>query len=144
MNIIQFPGKKNNKEQSNLVSDEEKKVIIDELTHILDDVDYADFFDPSVVDRDLFKKYIKEFPCFSSYRGELSPEAIYSFYEQSNGLDDQQELVLVCLLEILTGCEFGFCLADTYQLWSKPDRDAFVRVLSFHNLNEDMKRAKLK
>ena len=140
MNVIQFPGKKQDKERHNVVSEEEKKIIIDELANILDDVDYADYFDPSVIDKELFKNYLNEFPCFVNYRGDLNPESIYYHYEQEDGLNEQQELVLVGLLEILTGCDFGFCLADIYQIWSKADRDSFVRILATHNFREDKKR----
>ena len=133
MSIIKFPGAEK-KNAPKKMSDSEKKFLIDGIIEALDGVDEVEAIDFSTINEQLFKKYISQFPCFETYNGSIDIKSLYSCFEDTGNLNDSQELAFVYVLELISDYDFGFMLKDVFEIWSKEDQAAFIKIIAAHSL----------
>src|SRR3989338_7176283 len=111
--------------------------MIDQFARMLEEESMFDAndIDLTSINPDLFKRYILEFPCFSSYRGKVTPEAVFKIYHDENPrfpFTEEQELVIEFVFELLSDLDMGFSISEAYEIWPKDLTQAMVRVLSAH------------
>ena len=131
MNIIPFPkvGK------FRPAGDNIDHSLMDGVLSFFSDDENSEIFRPDKIDLEVFRKYILEFPCYQSYEGLIDPSLIYQAYISNSKLNEDQEIAFLCVLELLSEFEFGFALADVFEVWGQDDRAAFLRILALHSLN---------
>jgi len=132
-NITEFPGKKRSKK--NKISDEDKKFLIEQFASMIEnsEVDDDELSDVAV-SPDLFALYVQQFPCFAEYRGKRELSEVMRAYNEGE-LNEEQDLVIECILDLLSDQYFDFSLKDAFQVWSQGDLAAFVKILGFHSLS---------
>ena len=132
MSVIKFPGADKGLSPKKKISEEEKKVLIDGLIDVLDGVDELETIDLDKIDKKLFEKYLLQFPCYANLIQNIDPHYLYNLYEQTGTLTEEQELGLICVLELLTEYDFGFMLRDAFEVWSMDDTAAFIKIIAAH------------
>lgn len=135
MRIIEFPGRKKQKNRNHL-GDGDKKKMVDQFSKMLDDTTLLNpaEVDLSEINLELFVRYIEEFDCFVGYEGSTEPRALLLAYHGNSGsLDESQELVVEFVFELLSELDLGFVLSDAFAVWPKNDMAAFQRILTIHS-----------
>ncbi len=88
------------------------------------------------VDPLLFREYASEFPCLQG--SNVSLETVSEFKAKIMNSDNDedcvsQELAIDCILELLSGGDYEITWKDIFDVFSKEDQLAFIRVMTFHS-----------
>ncbi len=126
-----------NKPSKKKISESEKKAMMDQFSRMLDENSLfnSQEVDLSGVNPELFSRYIKEFPCFDSYKGNITPQALLTAYHEDNPkrcLDEEQELVAEFVFELLSDLDMAFSISEAIEVLEKEDMKALIHILSIH------------
>ena len=139
MNIIKFPGKNKQKQIPN-ISPADKQSIINEFMDILDESCEIETIDLADIDNELFKKYLKQFHCFKTINeADLGPISLYQLYEKTGILTEEEEVVFLFILELISGYEFGFIISEIFEYCSVENQSCFIKILAYHSMTMSQK-----
>ncbi len=143
MNIIKFPGK-NKQKQSPNISPAERQSIINEFMDILDESCEIETIDLADIDKNQFRKYLKNFQCFSNFsEADLDPINLYQLYEKTGILTEEEEVIFLFILELISGYEFGFIISEIFEFCSNENQSNFIKVLAYHSMVSSSKELSL-
>ncbi len=84
----------------------------------------------------LFYKYAAEFPCLKGEQVSLNTVSAFKMKLMADDDDAHQtskELAIDCILELLSGGDYEITWKDIFDVFSKEDQEAFIRVMVAHS-----------
>ncbi len=97
------------------------------------DIDGYEDIDISKVNRILFFRYIRWFPCFKPFNSLLQKnnlDTLFDYYCDESIFTEPQEIVFEFLIELLSPYDCGFMIKEMYLFLTGEDREALIKVLS--------------
>lgn len=95
--------------------------------------EYCEDIDINKINRILFFRYIRWFPCFKPFKGLIQKsnlETLFEYYCNESIFTEPQEIIFEFLIELLSPYDCGFMIKEMYLFLSGEDREALIRVLS--------------
>ncbi|MBI2602177.1 MAG: hypothetical protein HYW48_03900 [Deltaproteobacteria bacterium] len=95
--------------------------------------EYCDDLDIRKINRILFFRYIRWFPCFHPFKSVIHKcdlATIYEYYCSEDTFSEPQEIIFEFLVELLSPYDCGFMIKEIYLFLSRDDREALIRVLA--------------
>lgn len=135
MKIYEFPKdpQKRKAEKSLERRLTEKKKPVNPPTYVEVDEEFYEDIDIHKVNRILFFRYIRWFPCFKPFSPLIQKsnlETLFDYYCNESIFREDQEIVFEFLIELLSPYDCGFMVKEIYMFLSKEDREALMKVLS--------------
>lgn len=95
--------------------------------------EYSEDLDIRKINRILFFRYVRWFPCFRPFKSDIHKcdlATIYEYYCSEDVFSEAQEIVFEFLVELLSPYDCGFMIKEIYLFLSREDRAALIRVFS--------------